>query len=356
MAAALLLFTPSCNTTQTPSKPIQAFDIDFNWGEGGINAFAAPGLWADADPAEHIQWYADMGCTIVQTFAVSCNGYAWYKNGIVPEQPGLKYDFLPEMVRLGHERGMEVYGYFCASANTRWGLEHPDLSYGTPAAPHIPFTLTYLDFLSRSIADAVKKTGIDGIMVDWIWNPGSAVEPYPPLQWLACEQQMYQELMGEPFPGIDQVTPDQTQTFRRKAIERCWNTIYKAVKETDPECKIWVTCSQVTSPDLVGSSIFQQADIFMNEAGSIADVEKIRPLVGPNTQLMTCLALWNQQNPAEIVPQAIEKGIGLYGFTKPQKGSLLPPVSYYLEQPLDSLSGDDKNIGYLARVYNGIPF
>ena len=51
-----------------------------------------------------------------------------------------------------------------------------------------------------------------------------------------------------------------------------------------------------------------------------------------------------------------EKGIGLYGFTKPQKGSLLPPVSYYLEQPLDSLSGDDKNIGYLARVYNGISF
>lgn len=125
MAAALLLFTPSCNTTQTPSKPIQAFDIDFNWGEGGINAFAAPGLWADADPTEHIQWYADMGCTVVQTFAVSCNGYAWYKNGIVPEQPGLKYDFLPEMVRLGHERGMEVYGYFCASANTAGGWNIP---------------------------------------------------------------------------------------------------------------------------------------------------------------------------------------------------------------------------------------
>jgi hypothetical protein len=29
-----------------------------------------------------------------QSFAVSCNGYAWYKNGIVPEQPGLKHNFL----------------------------------------------------------------------------------------------------------------------------------------------------------------------------------------------------------------------------------------------------------------------
>ena len=26
------------------------------------------------------------------------HGYVWYKNGIVPEQPGLKYDLLTEMV------------------------------------------------------------------------------------------------------------------------------------------------------------------------------------------------------------------------------------------------------------------
>jgi hypothetical protein len=31
-----------------------------------------------------------MGVNTIQTFIVSCNGYAWYKNGVVPEQPGLK--------------------------------------------------------------------------------------------------------------------------------------------------------------------------------------------------------------------------------------------------------------------------
>lgn len=108
---------------------IKSYCIDFNWGPGGAHGFAAPGLWADAEPAEHIQWYEDFGCNVVQTFAVSCNGYAWYKNGIVPEQPGLKYDFLPEMVRLGHERGMKVFGYFCAGANNRWEEMHPDLCY-----------------------------------------------------------------------------------------------------------------------------------------------------------------------------------------------------------------------------------
>lgn len=244
MAGSMLMavhpFLPSCQSEK--KKPLQAFNIDFNWGEGGINAFPAPGTWADADPKEHIQWYADMGCTTIQTFAVSCNGYAWYKHGFVPEQPGLKYDFLPEMVRLGHERGMEVFGYFCAGANTKWGLDHPDLSYGTPSAPHIPFTRAYLTYLENSITDAVKKSGMDGFMVDWIWNPGATMEPYPPLKWLDCEKEMYEELMGEAFPGIEQLDAAHIQTFRRRSVERCWNTIYTAAKRGNPKCKIWVTC------------------------------------------------------------------------------------------------------------------
>src|SRR6056297_1411708 len=127
---AILLFAlgiTSCSNNQ--EEVIKSYCIDFNWGPGGAHGFAAPGLWADADPEEHIQWYGDFGCNVVQTFAVSCNGYAWYKNGFVPEQPGLKYDFLPEMVRLGHERGMKVFGYFCAGANNRWEEMHPDLCY-----------------------------------------------------------------------------------------------------------------------------------------------------------------------------------------------------------------------------------
>ena len=81
---------------------IKAYCIDFNWGEGGPNGFAGPGLWADADPAKHVDWYKALGANVMQTFCVSCNGYAWYKNGVVPEQPGLKHDFLTEVVRLGH--------------------------------------------------------------------------------------------------------------------------------------------------------------------------------------------------------------------------------------------------------------
>ena len=128
-----ILIITSCNNSQkTDTESIKAYDIDFNWGEGGPNGFAAPGLWADADPVAHVNWYADLGCNVIQSFAVSCNGYAWYKNGIVPEQPGLVHDFLTEQVKLAHKKNIKVFGYFCAGSNTRWGQENPDLSYGIP--------------------------------------------------------------------------------------------------------------------------------------------------------------------------------------------------------------------------------
>lgn len=139
----VLLISYSCtikNNELKEKERIKAYNLDFNWGEGGPNAFAAPGVWADADPREHIQWYKEMGVNTIQTFIVSCNGYAWYKNGVVPEQPGLKYDFLPEMVKLGHSEGIKVMGYLCIGSNVRWGLENPDFSYGIPVDRHIPYT------------------------------------------------------------------------------------------------------------------------------------------------------------------------------------------------------------------------
>jgi hypothetical protein len=340
------------NTTWIES--IKAFDIDFNWGEGGPNAFAKPGLWADANPVEHIKWYEDMGCNVVQTFAVSCNGYAWYKNGFIPEQPGLKYDFLTEMVKLGHKRKMKVFGYFCAGANTKWGQEHPDLSYGIPSKPHIPFTNQYLDYLCFSIEDAIMKTGLDGFMIDWVWNPGASVEPFPPLKWLECEKVMFGELMNQPFPGTDRITPEIELKFRRKAIERCWKRIRETAKNADPECIIWVTCSQITSKDVAGSTMFKEADLLMNEGGDLGSIEKIRDMVGKHTRLITCLANWNKQDAATIVPEAIKANIGLYGFTKPTVNSLLPPVDYFLSKPFDSLQGDERNIAALVRAYLGL--
>ena len=224
------LFSGCSLNPVTPERPVQAFCIDFNWGPGGAHGFAKPGLWADANPEEQINWYKEMGCNTIQTFAVSCNGYAWYKNGIIPEQPGLKYDFLTEMVKIGHTKNMKIFGYFCVGANNKWEDDHPDLCYRMDGQ-QIPFTTQYIDYLCSSIEDAIRKTAMDGFMIDWFYNPGGGKDPLPQLRWLPCEQVMYQELMNQPFPGQDKITPEINLDFRRKAIDRLWEQIRKRTKK-----------------------------------------------------------------------------------------------------------------------------
>ena len=336
---------------EQPPDAIKAYCIDFNWGEGGPNGFARPGLWADAEPARHVAWYKTLGANVMQTFCVSCNGYAWYKHGVVPEQPGLKYDFLTEAVRLGHKEGLRVMGYFCIGSNTRWGQEHANLSYGIPSSPHIPYTDEYLSFLSDAIRDSVRRTGIDGFMIDWLWQPERKTTGG---KWLDCERRLYTQLMGQPFPGEDKLTAEQEVTYSRKALDRCWNAIHKAAKETNPACIIWLSSHSPTHPHVVRSRMYQEIDWLMNEGGDLERVAAVRPMIGKHTRLITCLANWNRQDPTTIVPAALQQGIGLYGFTKPQADSLVP-LEPCLTQPVRRLSGDAKNLGALSRAYHGVP-
>jgi hypothetical protein len=354
--AILVVFLISCaGNPNSLEKPIQAFCIDFNWGTGGAHGFARPGLWADADPEEQVKWYEAMGCNIIQTFAVSCNGYAWYKNGIIPEQPGLKYDFLTDMVKLGHKKKIKVIGYFCVGANNKWEEDHPDLCYQMDGQ-QIPFTNKYIDYLCLSIEDAIKKTGMDGIMLDWFYNPGGGLDPLPPLRWLACEQEMYRELMKVPFPGKDKMTPEIELDFRRKAIARTWYRIHSITKKTNPDCIIWLTAYDLNSKEISGSEMLKEVDWLMNEAGDIARTEAVRASIGSHTKLITCPASWSQKEPLTAISHAIKLNIGLYGFTKPVMGSSMLPVDDYLMESIDSLNGGAKNIAILARVYNGLPF
>ncbi len=340
------------NKESSEPHQIKAYDLDFNWGDGGPNAFAAPGLWADANPKEHIQWYKEMGVNTIQTFIVSCNGYAWYKNDVVPEQPGLKYDFLPEMVKLGHQEGIKVMGYLCIGSNTRWGMEYPEYSYGYPNDRHIPYTKKYLDYLDAVIRDAVAKTGIDGFMIDWFYQPNRSSNEGI---WLESEKIRFEELMGNPFPGEDFLSEDEYNQYSRKAIGACWDVIYNAAKETNPECIIWLTCFDITHPHIVNSRMFKQIDWLMNEEGDLAKIDSVRNMVGENTQLITCLANWNKKDAVKVVADAQKYGIGLYGFVKPDSTSLLPPIATYLSKPIDSFIGDNRNIAVLARTYNNLP-
>lgn len=106
---------------------------------------------------------------------------------------------------------------------------------------------------------------------------------------------------------------------------------------------------------MVGSDIYKEADWLMNEAGSIEAIRKVQGMVGKDTHLITCMALWNGQDAAAAaVPEALAAGVGLYGFTAPTTGDGLIPLGTIFARQVCELTGDPRSIAVLARAYQGM--
>jgi alpha-L-fucosidase len=337
--------------------PIRAFCIDFNWGDGGVGGFARPGLWADASPSEHVAWYKALGCNTIQTFAVSCNGYAWYKGGRIPAQPGLVHDFLPEIVRLGHKRGMRVMGYFCAGANTRWSQEHPDLSYGAQGDQCIPFTDAYLAYLGQAVEEGLRLGKMDGFMVDWLFCPSDGARQRATAgKWLPCERELFEKLMSKPFAGEASLTAADRAAYEGRAVERCWRVIHDTAKRVKPDCTIWLSCHNPRTSGLVGNSVLKEVDWFMEEGGRPGELQAIAPRFGPQTRPLLCLVGWGDgHDAAKALSDPVNRAYGIYGFARPDGSSLPRPVALYRSKPSTAFSGNDRNIAVLARWFNGRP-
>lgn len=319
---------------------VQAFCIDFNWGSSG---FAPPGMYANADPAQHLAWYRRMGVNTIQTFCVSCPGYAWYHSDVAPVQPGMKGEFLKDMVALGHGAGMKVMGYFCIGANDYWSKKHPESSHDIPNGIAIPFTTEYLDYLDAVIHEAIERTGIDGFMIDWMFN-ASHFYPEKNYRWLESEKSMYRELYGEPFPGDEAMTPERINAFNRRALDRCWERIRHAAKSLKPDCIIWLSCYDLQHPQVAGSRLLQEVDWVMNEHPDPAKLDAARQAVGPNVKLIQCICGWgDQHNAAAIVADARYNDVGLYGFARPCADTTLPP---------EDGSGNARNIAAMRQAFN----
>ena len=345
---------PATGKRAAAPRPIKAFCIDFNWVDG---KFAPPGHWADAKPEEHVAWYEGLGANVIQTFAVSCNGYAWYKGGQVPAQPGLKHNFLPEVVNLAHRKGMLGMGYFCVGANSKWGLDHPDLSYATLNTMHIPFTDKYLDYFAQSLIDASRHTGMDGTMIDWVWNPSDRLRAKG---WLPAEQKLFIQLTGKAFPASGQPAVEDKLEYERKAIDRCWARIKEARDQANPKCIIWLSVNDLSKPCIKDSALLREVDWVMNESPDPKLFEIGRHMAGAKTRMIQNEVGWVSDDARSFLADPHNRGLDLYGFAEPRENSLPLPISEYLGKPVDAFKGkdhrstNDYNIAALARFYRGM--
>jgi hypothetical protein len=268
-------------------------------------------MYAQADPGEHVKWYQDLGANTIQTFCVSYNGYAWYPSDVAPVTPGLKHpDFLGDMVNLGHRAGMKVLGYFTLGANPYWEQRNPDLVHGSDSGYiKIPFTLEYLDYFCRSVEDTLKKTGVDGFMIDW-------VRPTEHKVWLDCEKEMYRQLIGEKFPLTGTPSADAVLEFDRRSIDRAWRHITWTVGATR-RVILWTNHPILKDeyPLWSGHRLLKEVDWILNEAPDIEHLAWLQKQVGSNTLIVQNLCGWKDHD-ATVWKKIDPAKFGFYGFAK----------------------------------------
>jgi hypothetical protein len=317
--------------------PVKAFCIDFNWDEKGASP---PGMYAQADPTEHVRWYQELGANVIQTFCVSYNGYAWYPSEVAPVTPGLKAgDFLGDMVQIGHAAGMKVMGYFTLGANPYWEARHRDLVHGDDSdGIKIPFTLEYLDYFCRCVEDALLKTDIDGFMIDW-------VRPTQHKNWLACEKEMYRQHFGEVFPSSGVPSAEAILRFDRLAIARAWRHIRWVVNATRPVA-IWTNHPILAAeyPLWQDHPLLKEVDWILNESPELDSLAWLRNQVGPDTLIVQNLCGWEGHD-ASAWKKIDPKTFGLYGFAKADATTTLPD---------EKKAANAKNIRILREAYHTI--
>ncbi len=328
----------SLRAAHAPASPVprqvKAFCIDFNWGPDGA---APPGMYTQADPAEHVRWYQDLGANVIQTFCVSYNGYAWYPSKVAPVNPGLEQrDWLGEMVDRGHDAGMQVMGYFCLGANPYWEKLHPDLVHNDDKMNiEIPQTLEYLDYFCRQVEDALQRSGVDGFMIDWI-------RPTRHRMWVPAEKEMWRQLLGERFPESGQPSKEAIFEFDRRAMQRAWRHIRWTVRATRPAI-IWTNHPFLKEeyPLWEGQDLLRSADWILNEAPELEHLDWLAPRIGPKTLLVQNLCGWKGHD-ASVWKTLDRTKIGLYGYAKADPQTTMPDAKN---------ENNVRNIGIIRKAY-----
>jgi hypothetical protein len=166
------------------------------------------------------------------------------------------------------------------------------------------------------LREVVGSTGIDGFMIDWLWAPNSKIRARNGGVWIDAEKALYTQLMNVPFPA-EGPTAEEELVFSRKSIERCWRTIHKATKETNPDCLIWLSCSSITAPVIADSVVLGEVDWLMSEAPDPAEVKRLQAKFGDKPLLMQNLCGGHAHDAKKLLYDLQGVKIGYYGFARP---------------------------------------
>jgi len=223
------------------SETYRHYCFDFNWVDKLDREGRPLSDYSRMRAEDHIRHLVEMKANSLMVFAMSISGYMFYDSKVGERHPTLGYDYLREMIRLGHARGigMELYvptvwADRLVQKNPSWGMRNPDgtLYAGSYGGYHPDPNSPASDWFVEVIRELIPAYGAQAFFAD-----GLSFLRYGQSEYTVKK---FREEMGRPYPRSLEEDPDWRATLRWEVtqIEKFWRKLREAVKQQDPRVEV----------------------------------------------------------------------------------------------------------------------
>ncbi len=242
--------TPATTGASEPPRPrlsesYREYCFDFNWVDKLDGHVKPLSNYAHLSAASEIEELVKIHSDSLLVFCMSISGYMFYDSKVGVRHPSLQYDYLKEIIRLGHEKGiaMELYvptmwADYLIQQHPEWGLRNSDGSLFTAAfgGYHPDLNSPAGDWYVEVIRELIPAYGGDGFFADCI-----TFTKYGQSEFTVKK---FKQDLGRPYPTSLASDPDWRATLRWeiKQIDNYWQKLRNAIKERDPRVEVTFNC------------------------------------------------------------------------------------------------------------------
>jgi hypothetical protein len=215
--------------------------FDFNWVDKLDRNGKPFADYSSLSAEEHLEHLVNMNADSLLVFVMPISGYMFYDSKIAERHPNLKYDYLKEMIRLGHQRGIAMELYLPTMYNDRlvqknpsWGIRNPDGSLyqsmygGYHPDPNSPAADWYVSIINELVpAYKAQALFLDAISFLRYGQSEFTVK-------------RFFEDTGRVYPKSVEEDPDWRATLRWEVaqMEMFWRKLRDAAKRRDPAIEV----------------------------------------------------------------------------------------------------------------------
>jgi hypothetical protein len=215
--------------------------FDFNWVDKLDRAGKPLSDYSKLTAQDHIRALEAMHANSLMVFTMSISGYTFFNSKVGERHPTLNYDYLKEMVRLGHQRGIAMELYVpttwadrVVQRNPSWGVRKPDGSllaslYG---GYHPDINSPAADWYAALLRELFPAYGAEGFFAD-----GISMLRYGQGEFTVKK---FRAGMGREYPKSLEADPDWRATLRWEIeqVRKYWRLLRETIRKQDPRVEM----------------------------------------------------------------------------------------------------------------------